>query len=160
LCSPEELAHTDILDRFYERLPTLWEARPGYRGGLEDFYNATGTALASNIWKLWLEHLAGASVSQYAAPSAPLYETANLMDSRNLRYDEVSVLNCVEGILPANPEAVWLLNEVQRQKLGLKHFELVRQWERYYFMRLCWAPRPPPSIATGMKSVIWSPVPT
>lgn len=137
LCSPEELASTDILDRFYERLANF--------GGIEElglvadwklFFNASGTALASGLWKLWMDHLAGASVSKYASPSAPLYDIANLMDSRNLQYDEVIVLNCVEGILPSNPEAVWLLNEVQRKKLGLKHFELVRQWERYYFLRL------------------------
>lgn len=137
LCRAEELAHTDILDRFYERLTNfLGIDELGLVADWAGFFGTSGTALASGIWKLWLDHLAGATVSKYGAASSPLYDTANLMDSRNIQYDEVIVLNCVEGILPANPEAVWLLNEAQRKKLGLKHFELVRQWERYYFLRL------------------------
>ena len=137
LCAPVELNSTDILDRFYERLANFMSIEElGLVTDWERVFSAGGTALAADIWKLWLDHLGGASISQYASPSSPLFDCANLMDSRNIQYDEAIVLNCVEGILPANPEAVWLLNETQRKKLGLKHYDIVRQWERYYFLRL------------------------
>ena len=137
LCAPEELSGTDILDQF-------WESLANFRGveelGLvKDWgiiFSAAPAPLASGIWKLWLDHLGGASFGRFTYPASPAYETSNLMDSRNLSWDELIVFNCVEGSLPANPEPVWLLNETQRKKLGLKHYDLVRQWERYYFLRL------------------------
>jgi len=137
LCASEDEAGAQVLDSFYERLANFMGAESlGFVTDWHHIFRNSGPELAAGIWKLWLDNLGGAMIGKYSSPPDPLYETGNLLDSRNIRYDEVIVLNCVEGVLPANPEPVWLLNEVQCKKLGIKHYELVRQWERYYFLRL------------------------
>lgn len=60
----------------------------------------------------------------------------NLMDTRNIRAAKVTFLNLIEGELPSQRTPVWLLNERQCKSLGLKTWEDIRRWERYYFFRL------------------------
>jgi len=60
----------------------------------------------------------------------------NVMDTRNLKADKLSFLNLTEGILPGSRTPVWLFNEKQRNDLGLKTWETIRNWERYYFYRI------------------------
>ena len=92
--------------------------------------------MPQKIFKLWLDYLAAAKVRRKLKKDRVLYQVSNLLDSRNLRYDEVIIFNCMEGILPQNPEPVWLLNQAQKQRLGLKNYDVIRDWERYYFLRL------------------------
>ncbi|MCX8010529.1 MAG: hypothetical protein N3A61_05205, partial [Ignavibacteria bacterium] len=63
-------------------------------------------------------------------------EITNLMDTRNMAAEELSFLNFIEGELPSARSVVWLFNERQRKQLGLKTWEDIRQWERYYLHRL------------------------
>ncbi len=60
----------------------------------------------------------------------------NLMDTRNLSAEKLTFLNLNEGEIPSQRSAVWLLNEKQRNQLGLKTWEDIRRRERYYFFRL------------------------
>jgi hypothetical protein len=57
-------------------------------------------------------------------------------DSRNLSCEECAVLNVTEGILPRARVTPFLFTEAQRQKLGLKTYEDIRNREKYYFFRL------------------------
>jgi hypothetical protein len=60
----------------------------------------------------------------------------NLMDTRNLKAEKVTFLNFVEGELPSGRTTVWLFNEKQRKAIGLKSWDDIRNWERYYFYRV------------------------
>jgi hypothetical protein len=49
---------------------------------------------------------------------------------------KVTFLNLIEGELPGQRTPVWLLNERQCKDIGLKTWDDIRRWERYYFYRL------------------------
>ena len=137
LCSAEELEFTDIISSFYERLANFQSAEElGIVSDWGEIFPAAGNSLPQKIFKLWLDFLAAAKVRRKLKKDRVLYQVSNLLDSRNLRYDEVIIFNCMEGILPQNPEPVWLLNQAQKQRLGLKNYDVIRDWERYYFLRL------------------------
>lgn len=68
--------------------------------------------------------------------SNPSATITNLMDTRNLQADKVTFLNLVEGDLPSGRTPVWLFNEKQRKAIGLKTWDDIRSWERYYYYRL------------------------
>jgi len=63
-------------------------------------------------------------------------EISSLLDSRNLCFEQVAILNASEGVLPAAQSTPFLFTESQRRKLGLKTYEDIRYWEKYYFFRL------------------------
>jgi hypothetical protein len=138
LCSPEEWEHPDLQTLYYERLANFRSVEElGIVRSWKDVFASDSPLLGASLLKLWLDFLASASLKDiYSAGSEPLWEINSLLDTRNIQYDEVVFLNAVEGVLPSNPEAVWLLNESQRSSLGLKTFELIRDRERYYFLRL------------------------
>lgn len=136
LCSAEELK-TDIIQNFYERLDNFKSIEElGLVQNWQLIFAKENRALAHNIFKIWLDHLTAAKIKSTLSKQRVLYQQSNLLDSRNLSYDEVVVFNCMEGVLPKNSEPVWLLNEAQKQKLGLKNYDTIRSWERYYFLRL------------------------
>jgi hypothetical protein len=58
------------------------------------------------------------------------------MDTRNLQAEKVTFLGLTEGVIPSGRTPVWLFNEQQRKEMGLKTWEDVRRWERYYYYRL------------------------
>ncbi|MDD2331014.1 MAG: PD-(D/E)XK nuclease family protein [Candidatus Cloacimonetes bacterium] len=92
--------------------------------------------IAAGIIGLCAQNLKSLSFS-FSSPASgpPLYQLSNLLDSRNLNLRKMVFLHLVEGELPGKAEAVWLLNETQKGRLGLKTWEDVRRWERYYFFR-------------------------
>ncbi len=84
-----------------------------------------------------LNYLKSAKISiQRNEKLSPEWEISNLLDSRNRAITKVAFFQMIEGIVPSNPTPVWLFNESQRAKLGLKTYNDVRKWERYYFFRL------------------------
>lgn len=142
LCSQFELENTDILEQFYERLDNFFSIES--LGLVKDWRHVFGgedAPVAPSIWKLWLDSLGSATISTSKLPGEKRYEVSNLLDSRNFAFDELIFLNCVEGTLPENPEPVWLFNERQRGALGLKHYDIIRDWQRYYFLRLLFGSR-------------------
>lgn len=137
LCSAEEYESTDIISSFYERLANFLSVEElGIVSDWQNIFTPADSELAHRIFKLWLDFLAAGKVERNLKKDRTLYQVSNLLDSRNLRYDEVVVFNCMEGILPKNPEPVWLLNQAQKLSLGLKNYDIIRDWERYYFLRL------------------------
>jgi len=93
--------------------------------------------LGQNLLELLLSYLKTARISfTRLKPEATTWEIGNLLDARNRSFDTVAVLQMVEGIMPSAPTPVWLFNEAQRAKLGLKTYAEIRSWERYYFFRL------------------------
>ncbi len=137
LCSREEYESTDIVLVFYDLLSNFQSVEElGIVSDWEDVFSNKDTALAHKIFKLWLDYLAPGRIGPKLKRERTLYQLSNLLDSRNISYDEVIVFNCMEGILPQNPEPVWLLNQAQKESLGLKNYDVIRDWERYYFLRL------------------------
>lgn len=137
LCSQAEYESTDIVLVFYDLLSNFQSVEElGIVGDWERIFPAAGNSLAQKIFKLWLDYLAAGRIGPKLKKERTLYQVSNLLDSRNIRYDEVLVFNCMEGILPQNPEPVWLLNQAQKLKIGLKNYDTIRAWERYYFLRL------------------------
>ncbi len=137
LCSEEELDYTDILHKYYERLDNFRMAEKlGLVKDWRHIYDTKDSALAADIWQLWLDSLQTARIKDNTATPRPIYDYNSLFDTRNLSFDEVIVLNSIEGQLPQNPEPVWLFNERQLERMKLKHYDLIRKWERYYFLRL------------------------
>ncbi|NLK50409.1 MAG: PD-(D/E)XK nuclease family protein [Candidatus Cloacimonetes bacterium] len=137
LCSEEELDNTDILHKYYERLDNFRMAEKlGLVKDWKHIYDTKDSALAADIWQLWLDSLQTARIKDNTATPRPIYDYSSLFDTRNLSFDEVIVLNSIEGQLPQNPEPVWLFNERQLERMKLKHYDLIRKWERYYFLRL------------------------
>ena len=60
----------------------------------------------------------------------------NLEDTRNFAYDKVAVLNVSENTIPTPRKTQFLFTEKQREILGLKTYEEIREREKYYFFRL------------------------
>jgi hypothetical protein len=61
----------------------------------------------------------------------------HLDDVRNRSFDEpIFIMNANEGILPSAPKSMFLLNEIQREQIGLTTFDDKRKREWYYFFRL------------------------
>ncbi|MDZ4181758.1 MAG: hypothetical protein U1B83_02690, partial [Candidatus Cloacimonadaceae bacterium] len=138
MCSPRELNSTDIQEQFYERLANFGSIENlGIVSHWQVIYAERGSALGARILDLFCQYLKSARY-RYQKPGGaqPQYEIGNLLDSRDLAYDEVIFFHAIEGEIPSNPGPVWLLNETQRAKLGLKSFTQIRDWERYYFFRL------------------------
>ncbi|MCD8481179.1 MAG: hypothetical protein LRZ88_13900 [Candidatus Cloacimonetes bacterium] len=89
------------------------------------------------VFELWLDYLKSIRLKRdIDLESKPQWEVSNLLDARNRVFQRVVTFNLVEGVLPTAPNPIWLLNEHQRKVLGLKTYDDIREWERYYFFRL------------------------
>jgi len=137
MCSPQELLHSDILEQFYERLANYASLdQLPLVSDWQKLFGEEGINLASSLLRLFLESLAGAGIRSDQSGDCPQIEVSNLLDSRNLSFASVAILHAIEGEYPSNPQPVWLLNEAQRGLLGLKSYPVLRERERYYFLRL------------------------
>ncbi|HOH46666.1 MAG TPA: PD-(D/E)XK nuclease family protein, partial [Candidatus Cloacimonadota bacterium] len=143
LLSETEQHCSDAPEKLYERLANFKSIEDlGLVGDWSLLFPGAELAQASGILELWLSSVKNLQMSfRVESREAGLYELSNLLDSRNQSFDSLVVLNCMEGILPSGPEPVWILNEAQRGRLGLKTFTDVQMWERYYFFRLLFTTR-------------------
>ncbi|MDD3534616.1 MAG: PD-(D/E)XK nuclease family protein [Candidatus Cloacimonetes bacterium] len=137
--SEEELNNSDLLAR-------TWEAMANFLAieklGFVQDWTKVFIKPALNIFQLWLDQLKSLRLKRtFNETKQPVWEISNLLDARNRVFKRLAVFNMVEGILPSSPSAIWLLNEHQRQKLGMKCYEDIRDWERYYFFRLLFCSR-------------------
>ncbi len=85
--------------------------------------------------KLFLDYMQPKVIKQKLIPDKRISITT-LQDTRNLLYDTVYVMNVTEGVLPPKRKIPFLLSENQRNILGLKTFDDIRNREKYYFYRL------------------------
>ncbi len=138
MCSREELDYSDVLEQFYERLSNFASLeRIPVVSSWQGLFGCEGAALGGNTLQLWLESLASAQLRFKARPeeSAARFAISNLLDLRDLQYDKLVVFHAIEGEYPSAPAPVWLFNENQRERLGLKSYPLLRERDRYYFFR-------------------------
>ena len=138
LLSEDEKQYSDAPVKVYERLANFRSLSTiGLISDPGELFGASSLEQAIGLLELLLQSLQTATFRwQMASREESLFELSNLLDSRNLSFDETVWFHCNEGMLPSNPEPVWLLNETQRKLLGLKTYEDIRRWERYYFYRL------------------------
>ncbi len=100
------------------------------------FFTASPTALAQGIVHLVLEFLKPKMIRyNHSSFEQKRTKISNLIDTRNLCYQHIAVLNANEGDLPGTTQVPWLFSETQRQMLGLKTYEDIRLREKYYFFR-------------------------
>jgi len=64
------------------------------------------------------------------------YNISTLHNSRNLNFNELFILNVIEGILPDKKHNQFLFSENQRRELGLKTYDDITLRDKYYFYRL------------------------
>jgi len=136
LLSEQEKICSNLQESFYEALANFMALD---ELALVDDWQSLypDSDLAAGIFELFLTFLKPKTYKlfrQDITTACPIL--TNLMDTRNLQADKVSFLNLVEGELPSGRLAVWLFNERQRKAIGLKTWEDIRCWERYYYYRL------------------------
>ena len=136
LITAQESEYTDIKSCFWERIANFaaidkMEIVPTWT----EVYKEEGCG--AGLLELLLSFIKSAMLS-YRKLDKPnkQWEISNLLDSRNRTFSRVAFFQLIEGLLPGNPSPVWLFNETQRLKLGLKSYSDIREWERYYFLRL------------------------
>lgn len=138
LFSPEEIEYADSLEQFAERLENFLAI--GTLGIVDDWaliFGKESGAIPCGLLRLFIDSAKTAKIHRRSKePGKAMFEITDLLDSRNYRFPELIFLDVIEGLIPSSPEPVWLFNETQRKKIGLKAYEDVREWERYYFFRL------------------------
>lgn len=136
LISAQEAEYTDIKSCFWERIANFaaidkMEIVPAWT----EVFDIDGCG--AGLLELLLSFIKSATLSyQRTDKASKQWEISNLLDSRNRTFSKVAFFQLIEGLLPGNPSPVWLFNETQRMKLGLKSYSDIREWERYYFLRL------------------------
>jgi hypothetical protein len=137
LCSERELKFSNILEQFYGRLANFAAADAlGLVSSWKGLFGAEGIRLGAKVLRLFLEFLGGARFRyDLRRGERAQWTVSNLLDSRDLSFERVAIFNAIEGEYPGNPAPVWLFNEAQRERLGLKSYAQLRQRERYYFLR-------------------------
>jgi len=136
LLEDNEKLYTDILPVFWERMANFMAIENlGLVNSWKQIFAEDSIGL--NLLDLLLNFLTTGKISyQRNEALTPEWEISNLLDARNRSFSTVAFFQMIEGIIPSSPTPVWLFNESQRAKLGLKTFNDIRNWERYYFCRL------------------------
>lgn len=134
LCSENELAKTDVLEQFWTALANFSATES--LGIVQKWYNVFEHP-GFGIFALFMDFLKPIQLKYSLTETInDCWEVTNILDSRNRSFKHLAFMQMVEGVLPQTPGAVWLLNEAQRARLGLLSYEVIRNWERYYFYRL------------------------
>ncbi|MBN1999435.1 hypothetical protein JW935_17890, partial [candidate division KSB1 bacterium] len=143
IVTQDELQHSDILDIFYRLLSDFGSLEnPVLVANWENFfstghYRIKNYLLAGSLVKLFLEYIQKSSIRLLYKKQEPIrLDLSDLQDTRNIYYNSVAVLNVIEGQIPHARRIQFLFSEKQRRLLGLKTWEDVRLWEKYYFYRL------------------------
>jgi len=139
ILSPAEREYSDLADVFYRLLAdfAMLEESGLVDDWAEYFPGGAPHACSRGILRLFLDYMKSSHV-HYTSRQSAMQRTGltTLMDTRNLAYERIAILNLSDGLLPSRQEMQYLLTERQRAALGLKTFEDVRIWEKYYFARL------------------------
>ena len=99
--------------------------------------NSAKPVQAIGILKLFLDYLKPKRFRWNYDLGATIRTTfGNLLDSRNIQYDKIVVLNVIENQLPHASQTPFLFTDNQRKLLGLKTYEDIKLREKYYFSRL------------------------
>ena len=142
IITAEESAFTDMADVFYHSLADLLSVESiglvsEWRAFFTPEQEANRFRLAASILRLFLEYVKSKTIKTNSQlPQAPRIEMTDLLDTRNLSFDELVVINLTEGLLPTARKTPFLFTERQRKALGLKTFDDIRNREKYYLFRL------------------------
>ncbi len=138
----EEKSGSDLVDRFYQ---LLFDFRTTEQLGIVEnwkgyFSSPSGTplrlGLSQGILQLFLEYMRPKQINyHYRNPSSRMRFTT-LFDTRNIDYPAIAVLNLSEGKIPTARQIPYLFTETQRKLMGLKTYDDIKLWEKYYFFRL------------------------
>jgi hypothetical protein len=131
---------SDFMDTFYRMLIDFESLES--LGIVTDWTEIFGSArnpwtLGKNLLKLFLDYMKAKTIQlSLEETSQPSARRTTMLDTRNIDYDSVALINVLEGKLPHAKQPPFLFTERQRQYLGLKTYEDIRLRERYYFFRL------------------------
>ena len=92
--------------------------------------------LSENLLKLFLDYLKSKKLKLERSISGPRFDITTLQDTRNLTFDNLFILNVIEGVLPDRKHTQFLFSENQRKELGLKTYEDIKLRDKFYFYRL------------------------
>lgn len=136
LLSEDEKNCSNLAESFYEALANF--SSMDALGLVEDWQLLySNTNISVGILDLFLTFIKPKKYKyNYSQINGNRAVITNLMDTRNLSAQAVTFLNLVEGELPSSRTPVWLFNEKQRKSIGMKTWDDIRQWERYYFYRI------------------------
>ncbi|HPF08268.1 MAG TPA: PD-(D/E)XK nuclease family protein [Candidatus Cloacimonadota bacterium] len=143
--APQRFSTTDELQKS-DLLPQVWTALANFMASeslaIVRSWSDIFTVTYLGLYELWLDYLKSIKLKRLPTEDqSGKWEISNLLDSRNRCFPRVAVFNLVEGVLPQSPSPIWLLNEHQRKIMGLKTYEDIRDWDRYYFFRLLFCAR-------------------
>ncbi len=143
ILSEKERDYSEVMDSFYRHLSDFkaiedtglvkeWDSIfASERTPLHDF------RLAAGILRLFLDYMKPKRIRYiYKLPSSGRIQITNLLDTRNIHYEKIAVLNVIEGQVPHARQIPFLFTEKQRKLLHLKTYDDVVQREKYYFFRL------------------------
>ena len=143
ILTKKELLYSKIKEIFYQSLADFnsieelnlvknWDGYFCFGKNLEK-----NVSVSTGILKLFLNYFKFCSVEySYEKFHPNRIGVTNLEDTRNIQYDNVAVLNLIEGVLPSAHQIPFLFTEKQRQVLKLKTYDDVKLREKYYFFRL------------------------
>ena len=125
---------TNIAEVFYESLADFVSIEEiDLIGNWKEIFPAN---LAENLLKLFLDYLKPKKLKFESTASKIRFEITTLQDTRNLKFENLFILNTVEGVLPDKKHTQFLLSENQRKELGIKTYEDITLRDKFYFYRL------------------------
>lgn len=134
VCSEEEIDHSEATELFFDALMELESIESI---GLIDNWDTISSADKRVIpyLEILLAILEEKRVKYYRKKTGG-YRFMTLHDTRNLSFENLAILNLVEGVIPPTRKTPYLLSENQRRELGLKTYDDICTRERYYLYRL------------------------
>ncbi|HPG40647.1 MAG TPA: PD-(D/E)XK nuclease family protein [bacterium] len=139
---PQELHNTNIIEVFYAMLADFVSSEEiGLAGNWQHYFPTNNPFLknlqtAGGLLRLFLDYMKPKTFLPLQRNKAQRTEIASLLDTRNLSFPAVAILNVTEGKIPQSRQAQFLFTDRQRKLLGLKTFEDIRLRDKYYFFRL------------------------
>lgn len=143
IISDPERNYSELLDAFYRKLSDFSAIET--IGLIDDWAilltspdpHLRGIRIAAGILKLFVDYLKPATFRiHYHFNHSSRIEITELLNTRNLSYPDVAILNLIEGKIPSERQIPFLFTEKQRKLLNLKTYDDIRQREKYYFLRL------------------------
>ena len=150
LLTDREKRYSNIKEVFYQALSDFYSIeqiniidKNSWRQYFGDYVQKDDRIiLASGILKLFVNYLKAKKIkynfdlNQSENQNSFRVSITDLENTRNIQYRKVAILDVTEDIIPSARRTPFLFTEKQREALGLKTYEEIREWEKYYFFRL------------------------
>jgi len=141
IITPHENQYTDLTEVYYNLIEDF--ASLGNIDLISDwstifpFISQNGYSTSAQFLRLFLE-FAKSKTYRYSTskPSTTPIHFSSLHNTRNLQFDNIAIIDTIEGVIPPTRQTPFLLTESQRKSLGLKTFQDILLREKYYFFRI------------------------